>query len=134
MTQATTPQSNAYIPGVCNINTAEIAYRRKAGHLGVAIFVVLLAIMVGLGMSRWIRVALFLPAFLAAIGYLQAQKKFCVGYGAAGTQNATEGSAAATAITDKAALAKDKKRTREINLQSAAIGLIAAALTLVIPA
>ena len=50
----------AYIPGVCNINHAEIARRRMAGYIGLAIFVVMLAVL------------LFLPVLTAC-----SQHTFC---------------------------------------------------------
>jgi hypothetical protein len=126
-------QKDAYIPGVCNINYEEIAYRKKSAKLGAALFVILLAAMLALGLGRWVRLALFVPAFLAAISYLQAKHKFCVAYGAAGVQNATEGSKSASAITDKAALAKDKARTRQLNAQAVGFAALATGLALLLP-
>jgi hypothetical protein len=125
--------TGAYVPGVCNINQSEIAYRRKAGYLGLGIFIVLAAPLVLLDLPRFIRVLLFLPAFLAAIGFLQAHYKFCVGYGAAGMQNATDGDKEAQAIVDAAAKDLDKKRTRKINTQAALIAVLATVVVLLIP-
>jgi hypothetical protein len=127
------PQTDAYIPGVCNINHAEIAYRKKAGYLGVALFVVILAVMLALSVNRYARLALFIPAFLAAIGFLQAKNRFCVGYGAAGQQNASDGSPKASSVTDTAAVATDKRRARQMNLQAAGIAAVAALVCVLIP-
>ena len=132
-TPTTSPTADAYIPGVCNINTAEIAQRRKIGYIGTAIFVVLLIAMVALGLNRYIRIALLLPGILAASGFLQARNHFCVGYAGAGQQNASEGSTSASDILDAEAKAADKKRARTMNLQSVGIGVAAAAITLLIP-
>lgn len=134
MNTTTTPQTDAYIPGVCNINHAEIAYRKKAGYLGIAIFVVILVFMLVLDINRLARLALFVPAFLAAIGFLQAKNCFCVGYGAAGQQNASEGSAKASVVSDKAAVSKDKQRARKMNLQAAGIAVLVAVISLLLPA
>jgi hypothetical protein len=127
------PHTSAYIPGICNINPREIARRRRAGYLGLAIFVALLAILVLYGLPTWSRVILFIPAILSTLGFLQAQKKFCVAYGAAGTQNATSGSEHASAIPDHESVATDKKRARQLKLQAAAIAAIITLLTLLIP-
>jgi len=52
--------------------------------------------------------------FVSAIGFLQAKNKFCVGYAAAGLQNADEGSNDATKVLDTSAHTKDKQRTRKM--------------------
>ncbi len=116
--------SGGYVPGVCNINKDEIAYRRKAGYLGLAIFIVLATPLLLFDIPRFIRIILFLPAFLSAIGFLQAYYKFCVGYGAAGKQNATDGDKEAQDIVDAAAKELDKKRTRTVNSQAAIIAAL----------
>jgi hypothetical protein len=133
MTEATTPVTDAYVPGVCNINHAEIAYRKKAGYVITAIFLIILIALVALGLNRWIRLVLFIPGMVLADCFLQAKNKFCVAYGAGGQQNATEGSKTALSVTDQDALKKDKARARQINLQAAGIGIILTALALVIP-
>ncbi|MDB5175826.1 MAG: hypothetical protein JWM81_684 [Candidatus Saccharibacteria bacterium] len=131
MTTATQP--DAYIPGVCNINHQEVAKRRRLGYIGTAAFIVLLALLLAIGANRYIRLVLFFPASLAISGFLQARNKFCVGFAAAGQQNAAEGSEQASAITDSAALAFDKARARKMNLQTALYAVIVTLLTLVIP-
>ncbi len=127
------PAEPAYVPGVCNINHVEIGRRRTVGYIGAVLFAVVLVGLLALSASNWFRLVLFFPAFMSASGFLQAQQKFCVGYGAAGKQNATEGSASAEAITDKTALSLDKRKTHNINLQSAMIALALTLLTLLLP-
>lgn len=123
-----------YIPGTCNLNLDEIAYRRKAGYLGAGIFFAVLILLLTFEAPRTARLALFLPAWIAAIGYLQAKHKFCVAYGAAGEQNATPGSTKADKVSNVADALKDKLRARQINIQALAYGAIAALVTLLIPA
>lgn len=120
-----------YVPGVCNINPAEIKQRRNAGHFGLALFVVLLIVLVALDINRWARLVLIVPAIIAAIGYLQAKNKFCVGYGGAGLQHADEDDAALQVAADAAAI--DKKRAKSMNLQAILIGTAAGLATLLIP-
>jgi hypothetical protein len=123
----------AYVPGVCNINRAEIAYRRKAGHLGLALFIIILVPLVFTDVSRYYRAILFFPALLGAIGYLQARNKFCVAYAGAGQQNASEGSAKATDITDTQAVKADKRKAQRMYIQTVIISVIATALVIALP-
>jgi len=118
---------------MCNINKAEVAYRKKAMWLGIGVSVVLLLVLVALSAPVLTRLLLFVPIYVAAIGYLQVKNKFCVAYGSSGKQNASEGSDVATTIEDDAALAADKKKTRTMNLQAFGISLVVLALALLIP-
>jgi hypothetical protein len=113
-----------YVPGVCNINTEEIARRRKIGHVGAAALMILFIVLFATSLSRYVRIILLIPAFLSATGYLQARNKFCVGYASAGQQNATEGSKAASSIKDKSAIATDKKKARVMNIQALLIAVV----------
>ena len=116
---------STYIPGMCNINKAEVAYRRKAMWFGVALSVILFVLLLALQSAWWIvALGLFIPVYIAAIGYLQVKNKFCVSYGSQGKQNASDGNELAEAITDKEALAADKKKTRNMNLQALAITIV----------
>jgi hypothetical protein len=125
--------SSAYVPGICNINKAEIARRRKTGYLGLGVFVIMAVPFLLLHVSQFIRILLFLPAYLGTIGFLQAYYKFCVGYGAAGKQNATDGDKEAQTIVDAAAKALDKKRTTTVNTQAALIAGLITVLVILIP-
>ena len=118
---------------MCNINKAEVAYRKKAMWLGIGVSAVLLLVLVALSAPVLTRLLLFVPIYVAAIGYLQVKNKFCVAYGSSGKQNASEGSDVATTIEDNAALAADKKKTRTMNLQAFGISLVVLAIALLIP-
>lgn len=126
-------QASSYVPGVCNINSAETAQRRQVGYVGVAMYIVLLVALLLLPVDRWVRLILIFPAVLAASGFLQARHHFCVGYGSAGMQNASEGSATAVSIQEQAAIDKDKRRARQINQQALAIGLFAGFIATALP-
>lgn len=137
MTENTSTPTNqttgSYVPGVCNINSAEIAYRRKAGFVLLVVTLVLTLPLLLIETPVWLRAFLFFPIFLTADCLLQAKHKFCVSYGAAGKQNATEGDKVAQDIVDAAALKLDKARARRINSQAGLIGLAVTALLLLIP-
>ncbi len=110
---------------MCNINTAEVAYRKKAMWFGIILSVVIFAVLLLLDASWWLgAIFLFVPVYIAAIGYLQVRNRFCVSYGASGQQNADESSESAQAITDKEAVAADKAKTRRMNIQALGITLL----------
>ena len=112
---------------MCNINTAEVAYRRKAMWFGIALSAVVFAALLVLDGAWWLGVVfLFVPVYIAAIGHLQVRNKFCVSYGSKGQQNADEGSESSHAVASADALAADKAKTRRMNLQ--ALGMTVAVL------
>src|SRR5262245_8951708 len=76
-----------YRPGVCNIGPAEIAARRRSGHVGVIAAIVLFVVLVALGVPPIARLVVALPVAITASGYLQAYLKFCAGFGALGVFN-----------------------------------------------
>lgn len=73
-----------YVPGVCNIGRAEVRLRKVAGWIGAAGVVVLWGVFIAAGTERVWRLAVFLPAFLGAIGFVQSRMGFCVKYGFGG--------------------------------------------------
>ena len=75
---------SSYQPGVCNIGPAEIARRRRSGHVGVLASVVLLVLLVAIDAPPLARLLVALPAAGAASGYLQAWFHFCAGFGSRG--------------------------------------------------
>lgn len=120
-----------YVPGVCNINSKEIAKRSKAGFFDLGLFIVLATIMVVSDASWLMRSLVFIPAFITSVAFLQAQQKFCVAYAGAGLQNATEGSTSAVKVVDSAAKKKDSLKAFKIYLQAFAISTVATAIVLV---
>jgi len=127
------PNASAYIPGDCNINEYEVAIRRKLGYVGLQAYIVGLVLLLVLTDWLWWRLLLFLPAALAAIGFLQAKYRFCVYYAMHGRQKAEPGSRTPHTVTNEAALLKDRRRARAIKLQALAIALAATAAALVLP-
>jgi hypothetical protein len=122
----------SYEPGVCNIGPAEIARRRRAGHVSLAITVVLLAALVALGVPHWVRLLLILPAGASASGYLQAQLHFCAGFGSQGVFNFGDVGTIQT-VADPQARARDRRRSMEIGLASLAIGVAVAVVAAFMP-
>src|SRR3990170_7790879 len=76
-----------YAAGRCNIGPAEIARRRRFGHLGLAVSDALLLALLGTDAPREARLLLFFPAAGSAVGYLQARLRFCAAFGLLGIFN-----------------------------------------------
>ena len=121
-----------YRPGVCNIGPAEIARRRRAGHVGLLVTVAACAVLVAIDAPPLARLILILPAATAASGYLQAWLKFCAGFGSRGIFNL--GPVGDTQqVVDEEARARDRARAKRIGLASLAIGVAVGVLAAVIP-
>ena len=95
--------SGTYVPGVCNIGPAEIARRRRAGHVGLLAALGLLAVLIAIDAPPLARLLIIVPATISASGYLQAWLKFCAGLGSRGLFNFGP-LGTATAVTDQEAL------------------------------
>ena len=114
--------TDQYVPGTCNIGPEEIALRRRAGHVGLAVTAALGAGLLRSNLHPAWRLALALPAAGAASGYLQARQRFCANYGFRGLYNFdSRGHEQPVALAD--AKAHDRRRSIQIAASSAAIGL-----------
>lgn len=118
---------------MCNINQAEIAYRKKAMWFGIELTTGLFLVAIILPISVWARLILIVPIYIASIGYLQVVYKFCVAYGASGKQNAREGSDVASNVVDSKARAIDKTKARDLNLRALGMSLVMLALLMLVP-
>ena len=121
-----------YVPGVCNIGPAEIARRRRAGHVGLLAALGLLAVLIAIDAPPLARLLVILPATISASGYLQAWLKFCAGLGSRGLFNFGP-LGTATAVTDREALERDRRRSRQIGLMSFGIGIVAGVIAVLLP-
>ena len=114
--------TDQYIPGTCNIGPEEIALRRRAGHVGLAVTAALGAALLRSDLHPAWRLTLALPAAGAASGYLQARQRFCANYGFRGLYNFdTRGHEQPVPLADTQA--EDRRRSIQIATSSAAIGL-----------
>ena len=114
--------TDQYIPGTCNIGPEEIALRRRAGHLGLAVTAALATALVRSGLHPAWRLALALPAAGAASGYLQARQRFCANYGFRGLYN-FESRGHEQPVPLAGAQEEDRRRSLQIAAASAGIGL-----------
>lgn len=121
-----------YQPGVCNIGPAEIARRRRAGHVGALITIALLVVLVVLDVPPLARLIVALPAAGAASGYLQAAFRFCAGFASRGLFNFGE-LGQEESVSDPASRARDKARANQILIGSVAIGLAVGVVAVLLP-
>jgi hypothetical protein len=121
-----------YVPGVCNIGPAEIARRRRTGHVGATVAVVLLAVLLVTDAPAWTRLLVLLPAAVSASGYLQARLRFCAGFGAAGVFNFAE-RGTTYRVADPEARRRDRAMALRIGAASFAIGLLVAIVAVLLP-
>ena len=121
-----------YRPGVCNIGPAEIARRRRAGHVGLAVTLGLYAGLVLARAPRATRLVVALPAAMAASGYLQARLRFCAGFGSRGVYNFGE-LGDTVEVADATARARDRATSTRIGLASAGIGAVVGLVAVAAP-
>ncbi len=124
--------SGEYQPGVCNIGPAEIARRRRSGHVGVIAAVVLFAVLVAIGAPSIVRLLVALPVAVAASGYLQAYFKFCAGFGSRGVFN-FEDVGETHQVVDAEARRRDRVRATQIGAAAGVIGLLVGIVAVILP-
>lgn len=76
-----------YIPGVCNIGRAEIRQRKLLGWIMLAVTIGVWLALAILDVAPAWRLAIFVPASIAATGFLQAAWHFCATFGVLGLSN-----------------------------------------------
>lgn len=123
-----------YAPGACNIGPDEIARRRRVALVGFVATIALGAalLLVGTASGDPVRLLVALPLTSAAIGWIQAQRRFCMAYGLAGTFNLGK-IGEMSKVSDQAALAADRRTAMVIAAQGLAIGVVGAVLFLLLP-
>jgi hypothetical protein len=79
--------SSEYVAGSCNIGKGEIKRRQTIALIGVFLIFFSASTILGTDQGRSVRLSIFIPAMIFAVGFIQARKKFCLAYGLAGTFN-----------------------------------------------
>ena len=115
--------TDQYVPGTCNIGPEEIALRRRAGHVGLAVTAALGAGLLRSNLHPAWRLALALPAAGAASGYLQARQRFCANYGFRGLYNFESRGHEQPVPTAEAAAAREEDRRRSLQIAATAAGI-----------
>ena len=125
-------EGGEYVPGVCNIGPAEIASRRRSGHVGMLAALVLLVVLVAIDAPPIARLLIALPVAVGASGYLQAWLKFCAGFGAMGVFNFAD-RGTTTTVVDAQARRKDRRKAFQIGGAAFAIGIAAGVVAVLLP-
>lgn len=125
--------NNRYIPGVCNIGPAEIRMRRVSGYVGLGITIVLLVLFYLVPTNSLWRLVVFLPAVLAASGFLQAQLHFCARFGMSGLFNFGDDIRHHESVDQVAYRKKDQQKALTIIAGSVVIGLLVAGVAYILP-
>jgi hypothetical protein len=121
-----------YVPGVCNIGPAEIASRRRSGHVGMLAALVLLVVLVAIGAPPIARLLVALPVAVGASGYLQAWLKFCAGFGSTGVFNFGD-RGTTNKVVDADARRKDRVKAFQISGLAFAIGIATGVVAVLLP-
>ena len=121
-------RDEAYRPGVCNIGPAEIAQRRRLGHLGAVIALALAALIVLVDAPPVAALLLFVPAGGAAMGYLQAALRFCAGFGMRGVHNMGDDLRRTTPVAAAGERDADRRRSVLVLVAAALVGVAVAGL------
>ena len=120
--------ASEYVAGSCNIGTGEIRRRQLVALIGAVLSISSLIGFISTDAQPSVRLGIFLPLSVASIGWVQSRKKFCLAYGFMGTFNFGK-LGQLSRVSDKAALAADRKTATTILIQSLAL---AAILTLIV--
>jgi len=115
-----------YVAGACNIGPEEIQRRLRAGWGGVTVFALMLFFLMNakVGQPTWYLI-LFLPAFAAAAGFVQAAYRFCFYFGFSSLFN-FDRAGERHRVVDAAARKQDRAKALRVFSLSA---LIAVAVT-----
>ena len=122
-----------YAAGACNISKEEEGVRLASGWLGTAITVALGVVFSVFGVPALWRLTLFLPAALAASGFLQAGFHFCARYGMMGVFNVGHQIGSTQTVEDAEFATKDKAKALQIFGLSTLVGIVAAVVGYFLP-
>jgi hypothetical protein len=123
-----------YLPGVCNIGSAETRARLYMGWMGLVATAVLWTILVALKAPPYWGLTVFLSAAGGALGFLQTLMHFCAMFGLRGVFNLGVKTGEITSVGQEEFRRADRRQAVRLLVYSALIGTAAAAtavLTLV---
>lgn len=113
---------------ICNIGRRETSKRRLLGIAALIAGIGLAFVLVIFGASRFWRLIVFLPFWMAGLGLFQAQEKVCIALAARGLQNMDDGE---IQLEDAKLAGKLKEKARKINRKAILTAVFATLLTLI---
>src|SRR5258708_1176329 len=134
-----TEHSASPVPGgdmqsgaVCipNISTAERRKRLAFGAITFVVSLVILAVLVASGASRWWRLPLFLLFFGAGTGFFQWRDKTCVALTAKQSRKMGDHE---EKIEDPAELAQVRRQARKVQMETLLLAIPAIIIALLLP-
>jgi hypothetical protein len=121
-----------YIPGVCNLGAGETRRRWAFGWVGLILTISTWALFIKSARPPLWRLTLFVPAFLSALGFVQALSHFCVAFGFAGLFNVGPEAGRTESVEQQDYRRKDQRTALKIVAISATIaGAVALAAYLI---
>jgi hypothetical protein len=120
-----------YTPGVCNLSDEEARGRDIAGWTGLALTLALEVYFLYANTPPAIRLVVFIPAAIGAMGFLQGIMHFCVNFGMRGVFNMSSTVGRTDTIAQAEYRAQDKAKAIRIIIYSILIGLAVALLAYV---
>lgn len=121
-----------YIAGSCNIGKGEVRQRQVVALVGLVLVIVTTVGLIASESSKNARLAVFMPALVFSVGFIQSRRKFCLAYGFMGTFNFGP-----LGKLSKVATSEDRKADRKtaivILLKSAALAAIITAVFFALP-
>jgi hypothetical protein len=121
-----------YIPGTCNIGKGEVRKRQLVGVVGLLFSISTLLTFNTVDAPAIVRLGIFFPLMVAAIGFVQSRSKFCLAYGFAGTFNMGK-MGDIKRVASKEDRAADRKTALVILGKSFLLAALATAVVLVLP-
>ena len=122
-----------YVPGTCNIGRGEERLRLPLGWVGTGLTLAAGVAFVAFRVDALWRLTLFLPAALAAAGFLQAGMHFCANYGLRGVFN-VQNDLGKTVTVEQADFArKDRFKALQILGYTALIAAVVAGIAFYLP-
>lgn len=116
-----------------NIGPRERRLRNRVGVAGTLLTLLVAAALIETHAPWWARLFLVLPAFVAAMGFLQAREHVCVAFAKQGIRVLGDSREGAEKVQDDALAASIAASARRIYLQSAAVVAALVVVVLVIP-
>lgn len=122
-----------YSPGICNIGGREVIRRSVSAWIHTGLVVLFTVMVLSNHLDHFWRFVVGLPAFFAALGFLQAGTGFCVRYGMTGFENMSGNPNAGRKITESTSHHADKIRSLQLVLASFFIALTVAMIIFLLP-
>ncbi len=121
-----------YIPGTCNIGKGEVRRRQLIALVGLFFSISTLLTFNTVDAPAEIRLGIFFPLMVTAVGFVQSRSKFCLAYGFAGTFNVGK-LGDIRRVASKEDRAADRKTALVILGKSFLLAALATAVVLVLP-